>query len=291
MSVIVDCALLALPAHAAWCGPWLQGLGGGLGRVRLHPLQPGEFGAATLPGGDPPAAILRDAQLALSRYDACLLAVDYATLAWTRTALAALAGRQRVPLLALVEGLQAPAVQDLLRLGLDDFLRTSCPPDDVRARIERQAAQPRRQAQAEAAAPVAPAAPAPPVRTQPAAAGRTARIGHPVRIAARPAPADGADGSPATAAAVPQSAGRRCDEPFRQAKSRIVASFERDYVAQALARHAGNIAMAARASCKHRRAFWALMHKHGIDAAPYREAARTRRAYPAGGPAPRDAGR
>ena len=33
------------------------------------------------------------------------------------------------------------------------------------------------------------------------------------------------------------------------------------------------VARAARASSKHRRAFWALMRKHGIDAAPYRRQA------------------
>jgi DNA-binding response OmpR family regulator len=60
------------------------------------------------------------------------------------------------------------------------------------------------------------------------------------------------------------------DEPFRIAKSRVVDSFESDYVRTALSRHAGNVARAARASAKHRRAFWALMRKHRIDAAPYR---------------------
>ncbi|WP_233234263.1 hypothetical protein [Bordetella sp. LUAb4] len=60
------------------------------------------------------------------------------------------------------------------------------------------------------------------------------------------------------------------DEPFRVAKSRVVGCFERDYVRTALSRHAGNVASAARASAKHRRAFWALMRKHAIDADPYR---------------------
>ena len=45
------------------------------------------------------------------------------------------------------------------------------------------------------------------------------------------------------------------------------------YTSLALSRHHGNVARAARASSKHRRAFWALMRKHGIDAAPYRRQA------------------
>ncbi|MCD0502999.1 helix-turn-helix domain-containing protein, partial [Bordetella petrii] len=62
-----------------------------------------------------------------------------------------------------------------------------------------------------------------------------------------------------------------CDEPFRQAKARVVDGFEREYLQRALLLHAGNVAQAARASSKHRRAFWALMRKHRIDAAPYRQ--------------------
>jgi DNA-binding NtrC family response regulator len=49
-----------------------------------------------------------------------------------------------------------------------------------------------------------------------------------------------------------------------------VSNFERTYITEALIKHCGNIAMAARASNKHRRAFWALMRKHDIAAEPYR---------------------
>ena len=57
---------------------------------------------------------------------------------------------------------------------------------------------------------------------------------------------------------------------FRDAKNSLVSNFERTYITQALIKHSGNIAMAARASNKHRRAFWALMRKHEIAAEPYR---------------------
>ncbi|WP_277403927.1 helix-turn-helix domain-containing protein, partial [Achromobacter xylosoxidans] len=67
--------------------------------------------------------------------------------------------------------------------------------------------------------------------------------------------------------------GREAQEPFRQAKARVVDGFESDYIRLALSRHQGNVARAARASSKHRRAFWALMRKHGIDAGPYRRQA------------------
>jgi DNA-binding NtrC family response regulator len=57
---------------------------------------------------------------------------------------------------------------------------------------------------------------------------------------------------------------------FRDEKNSLVSNFERTYITQALIKHSGNIAMAARASNKHRRAFWALMRKHDIAAEPYR---------------------
>jgi DNA-binding NtrC family response regulator len=58
---------------------------------------------------------------------------------------------------------------------------------------------------------------------------------------------------------------------FRDAKNKLVSNFERTYITEALIKHSGNIAMAARASNKHRRAFWALMRKHDIAAELYRE--------------------
>jgi DNA-binding NtrC family response regulator len=58
---------------------------------------------------------------------------------------------------------------------------------------------------------------------------------------------------------------------FRDEKNNLVSHFERTYITQALIKHSGNIAMAARASNKHRRAFWALMRKHDIAADLYRD--------------------
>jgi hypothetical protein len=60
-------------------------------------------------------------------------------------------------------------------------------------------------------------------------------------------------------------------EGFQQLKAVVVAQFERTYLTHALARSKGNIALAARNSHKHRRAFWALMRKHQISAEPFRD--------------------
>lgn len=60
----------------------------------------------------------------------------------------------------------------------------------------------------------------------------------------------------------PRSAPAR--EPFQEAKRRVVDAFERAYLEQSLVEHDGNIAAAARASGKHRRAFFELMRRHGL---------------------------
>ncbi len=51
---------------------------------------------------------------------------------------------------------------------------------------------------------------------------------------------------------------------FQEAKRKVVDSFERRYLEDALTRNHGNIAAAARASGKHRRAFFELMRRHGL---------------------------
>ena len=57
---------------------------------------------------------------------------------------------------------------------------------------------------------------------------------------------------------------------FRQAKQEVVAEFERERLVSALERAGGNIAAAARAEGKARRAFFELLRKYGIDPERYR---------------------
>jgi len=55
-------------------------------------------------------------------------------------------------------------------------------------------------------------------------------------------------------------------QSFQQTKRELVNLFEREYLEEALRRSHGNIAEAARASGKARRAFFELMRKHGVKA-------------------------
>lgn len=63
-----------------------------------------------------------------------------------------------------------------------------------------------------------------------------------------------------------------CQESFCEAKQRVVQRFERSYLTAYLAAYKGNIAQAASAAKKNRRAFWQLMQKHSIDAEAFRPA-------------------
>ncbi len=63
------------------------------------------------------------------------------------------------------------------------------------------------------------------------------------------------------------------DESFQEAKAKVVSAFEQRYLNALLQTHHGNISRAARAANKNRRAFWELLRKHEISAAPYKEKA------------------
>jgi two-component system, NtrC family, response regulator GlrR len=57
---------------------------------------------------------------------------------------------------------------------------------------------------------------------------------------------------------------------FQQHKAELIAEFEKNYISDLLLRHHGNITRAAQAAKKNRRAFWQLIHKHGINVNSFR---------------------
>ena len=54
-------------------------------------------------------------------------------------------------------------------------------------------------------------------------------------------------------------------DSFHEAKTRMIEHFERTYLSQLLALHAGNVTQAAKQAGKERRAFQRLLHKHGLQ--------------------------
>ena len=280
MREVLDCGVLLAPGHEAAMRDWVTRYQGGLPRVRLH-LVPLEARVAVDPAGAPettslpaslPMCLPQDVQalarvaVSLRRYDSCVLPVAPSSVAWARMALSHAGDALTTPLLLLMDGMKAPAIEDLLGLGATDFMAQPACVESMRVRLARM----RR-----AGSGVHPA-------------WRQARVEEaPARYAAHgasPAPQPYAGRPPVAPDILEQGLANLRDtrrqaaqESFRQAKARVVDGFEREYIRHALSRHGGNVAQAARACEKHRRAFWALMRKHGIEAAPYRQAAQGRR--------------
>lgn len=250
----LDCAVVLTRCTFEWVQPLLGAHAGG--RLHLH-----GFDQVIDIGSEGAHTMLAAASMGLRRHDACLLPVSPATLSWARISLAQSREKLHTPVMALVRDLTAAGLHDLCELGIVDFLRDPFCGHEARVRIERLLDR-RRMA-------------------FPSASSRQATVGvdtsasrYAVEDAALNRVCDtildhgGQELEAYAIAAASRLATSR--ESFRDAKSKVIERFERAYINAALGRHAGNIAMAARAAQKHRRAFWALMRKHDIDAAPFR---------------------
>jgi DNA-binding NtrC family response regulator len=249
----LDCAVLGTTCSEEWIRQWVGSHAGG--RLHVHRLEPD--------GGGSDAdcvRLLAMSSMRLRRFDACLVPVAEHNLAWARTTLSAAQGAINTPVVALVRQLKAAALNDLYALGLADFVRDPVCPEELRVRVQRLLG-----------------------RRSYVGAGAGAGAGlndasidyngsaEPGSHAALRTHGLDSGAAELEAYAIASAAGcATSKESFRSAKSKVIERFERAYITAALNRHAGNIAMAARAAQKHRRAFWALMRKHQIDAAPFR---------------------
>ena len=253
----LDCAVLLTRCTKEWVEPLLGQHAGG--RLHLHALD-----IVIDIEAEGASSFLAAAAMALRRHDTCLLPVSPATLSWARTSLSLGMARLQTPVMALVRDLTAAGLHDLHELGVADFLRDPFCGHEARVRIERLLDAPRAAARARLTSPAV-AEPSPNIAYVASCGELDPRLEH---VCQNIMDHDGSALEAYAIAAASRSAVSR--ESFREAKSRVIERFERAYISAALGRHAGNIAMAARAAQKHRRAFWALMRKHDIDAAPYR---------------------
>lgn len=253
----LDCAVVHTACTQDWVGRWLSHHVGG----RLNVQTLASDAAVAAPDS---SRLLADSAMVLRRFDACLLPVSAQNLAWVRTTLLAARGTLQTPVLALVHQLKAAALNDLYELGLADFVRDPVCSEELRVRVEHLLDGRRYRVRNPAAA----AGVGETRRHDYAGAGQTNETSQEQALCA-----DILDRSGHELEAFAVASASRCatsKDSFRAAKSKVIERFERAYITAALGRHSGNIAMAARAAQKHRRAFWALMRKHQIDAAPYR---------------------
>ncbi len=279
----IDCAVLNLAVHHEWFEHTLKCAEHALARIRIHYLdweliqdQTASVDSIQLPD----VQAFAKSAVSLRRYDVCLVPVSLDTLGWTRQALAAIPRGPFLPLVGVFNDLRSAAMQDLLELGLSDFVRLPICPDEFRARILTTVSRVPRIANLRE-----------PEGTYGTNDGSQRMLvggciagqvsGLVTSVGGRPLPWGGARasvrssrGSNARHHGQQTGMGKRhtpeANVSFRSAKSVVVEQFEREYITHALEHHRGNIAMAARASSKHRRAFWALMRKYQIDASLYR---------------------
>ena len=290
----IDCAVLRLAAHHVWLEDVLSGAAPALARVRLHQLE-WEAGqdlevnskdVVTLP-----VQALAQAGVSLRRFDLCLLPVSVDTLAWTRQALAMIPRGPFLPLVGIFQNLKSAAMQDLLELGVSDFVRLPLCLDEFRARVlttVSRVPRPGTLREPEACYSVSDCSTdgygkndtATSIAQGPSITGKLAERlsshGSRVFVSAKAVKASltrDAERQPLQRAIAFNAMHHQASPTgsFREEKNTLVSNFERTYITQALIKHSGNIAMAARASNKHRRAFWALMRKHNIAADLYRE--------------------
>lgn len=271
----LDCAILSFGDMADW-DPQKEG-SYAKGRLHLHRVQRPAPGA-----GDIHA--LADMAPSLQRFDVCLLMICEENLAWIRQAMLAARPELRVPIIGLVRNLKAAAIGDLYNLGMAAFIRDPLCIEEVRIRTVRVLDRSRLVAgvaysNAETTCPCS-------VHDGSRVYGQRARHGHAADSCDRCVRTDGPgelidsnvhrqpgklELEAFAIASASHCAGSA--ESFSAAKNQVVGCFERAYIRASLAKASGNIAMAARGAKKHRRAYWALMRKHNIDAAPYRNAA------------------
>ena len=282
----IDCAVLNLVKHHVWVEEVFKRAEHALSRIRIHRL---DWEQAEGPPRIAEQGVALDVQsiakasVSLRRFDVCLIPVSLETLGWTRQALAAIPRGPFLPLIGMFNELRSAAMQDLLELGLADFVRMPLCPDEFRARILCTVSRVPRPGNLRES------------DLQATGYERFHNLRSDVAVTAldassmqrnisRPLNLETLKTTPrATRTGLVRSSQSQVSYPrakrlaeventsFRSSKSFIVEQFERGYITEALERHGGNIAMAARASNKHRRAFWALMRKYKIDAANYRQ--------------------
>ncbi len=231
------------------------------GRVDLIPYDAQQ-------GQQSQSARLQQAWFKLPFYDYCVFFVDLSSLVWARLCLAQLQGLAKTPIFLMVQGLSAPAIDDLLQLGAIDFFVHPVSPDEVRSRIRRHLRRLVEEPQCqeldnEVKLPQSYYLPAMPKSRGNALTLHEAAKKYQLLLS------DGATLEAFSMAVATRFAGS--SHGYQAIKGCVVASFERAFVHAMLSRTEGNISAAARLAGQHRRAFWGLMKKHNIDPQTYKD--------------------
>ncbi|WP_028357558.1 helix-turn-helix domain-containing protein [Brackiella oedipodis] len=250
----LEAAVIANAAQLDWVNPWLE----------RHTTKKMQFSLFQLEPEAKPN-IVADMSWLLMRFDAVILPLTVKDLPWARLMLS---HTQQSPLKATamfaVANQVAPiAVYDLLRLGLHGYCDMHNAYQEMRVRLLQTLDQHQQQQQWHSGQHAGP---------------KKSRLG---TYGLTPAASAHYELTPAQAPQLQEHQGayftlKYADwhrKTFKSAKQEIVNEFEQRYIAEALRRSHGNIALAARNVQKHRRAFWQLMKKYNIKAEAYKDEA------------------
>ena len=262
----LDCAVLLTQRAQAW--PGLPSFTGAIGKLHFEPLCPVIDVTQT-----ESIHILAAHAMQLRRFDACLFTATREDLPWARTMLAMGRHMTSTPLILLALDLQPCAINDLYVLGLSDFVRSPCCLDELQLRVYRQ----------RDTAPIRPSMVASSATLEETAAvydlgGAADEITDASICDTMLSSEDDGIAIFVSALAARAVSG---NQSLRESKRCLVSHFERSYLIAALRRNEGNIAQAAKEAMKHRRAFWQLMCKHGVDAKLYRPRQGSHQFHPA----------
>lgn len=214
----------------------------------------------------PDTEILQRIRFLLDRFDVVLLPVSNNSLMWNRILLAHTKQQLNRPLLGLPIDTNPIAFIDLKELGLSDFVSDPMNTDELRVRLMASMEQARaishKIEDPGTSNPLASMMPVPTV-SYPVDTTSNAVANKPSRMNRRRMRLFDSQ--------VTAHEAFNFNDAFKVAKANVVMQFERKYIIHALIQSNGNIGRAAKAADKHRRAFWELMRKHGIEADNYRD--------------------
>jgi len=263
MREYLDCGVLIVPAFEKRIRAFIETVNVNTQKLNLYPVSLTEDGCSAdafsvqeqFQESYPDPSVLSNLSQRLQRFDFILLPVSQDSLVWSRMLLQQTHTSLLPPVVALTREIHPVAMYDLVCLGVADFAFEPDNIEELRVRLLMIMRHANEKQLLDGLMPPL---------LQDKIRGDTHRIINSAKSASKSiTPVFGAETCCKELANQAKS--------YKEAKSVVVAHFEQFYITNALFRCGGNIAMAARASEKHRRAFWALMQKHGIKADSFKD--------------------
>lgn len=276
----IEAAVLTLAGHDSWVNKLIDNTHKHSDKLKLikvdmeneafasDAMQAFSYGDMTYPNPE----ILQRIRFLLDRFDILLLPVSNSSLVWNRVLLAHTQRQLNRPLVALSIDINPIAFIDLKELGLSDFVSSPMNIDELRVRIMSciEAGRSYNTSKIEDSV-LPPAISAAAIDHRPSGIVYSEQANSVLEVGTNKVHKTSRRRLRLFDAQVTAHEAFSFNDSFKNAKANVIIQFERKYIIHALMKSNGNIGRAAKAASKHRRAFWELMRKHGIDADNYRD--------------------